>query len=379
MLDFATALELYNSPDDALPELLAAAHAERLVGTTFPPVVTYSRKVFIPLTTLCRDRCAYCTFVKPPSDSGARTLTPVEVLAIARAGQALGCKEALFSLGERPELVHDLARQHLKQLGYPSMLAYLQAMCQLVLDETGLLPHANPGTLTFDELSELRPVNVSMGMMLENISLRLHQKGGAHFGCPDKLPAVRLETLRAAGELSIPFTTGILIGIGETRVERLEALFAIRDLHRQYGHIQEVIIQNFRAKVGTRMAGCSEPDLSEMLRTLAVARLVFGDAMNIQAPPNLMPNQYRRYLDAGLNDWGGISPVTPDHINPEAAWPQVEILRSVCSSSGFVLRERTALYNAYTHNLSKWVDSRLHAKLGALLDSDGLVRADLTY
>lgn len=370
------AYTLIDVDEAELPTLCGAATAlrERYKGRT----VTYSRKVFIPLTTLCRDTCGYCTFVKHPNDPAAHTLTPDEVLAIAEAGRQAGCKEALFSLGERPELQHSLAREHLRRLGYSTMVDYLRAMCDLVLAKTGLLPHSNPGTLSREEMKDLRDVNVSMGMMLETVSDRLTERGQAHFGCPDKVPAVRLATLRTAGELSVPFTTGVLIGIGETRAERVDTLLAIRDIQAEYGHIQEVIVQNFRAKPDTRMAGYTEPDVKEMLRTLAVARLILGGRMNLQAPPNLTPREYGQYLGAGINDWGGVSPVTLDHINPEAAWPQIAKLRQVTAQWGYTLRERLAIYPEYAQDTTRWLNGSLHQRVAEWIDIDGLVKQEAT-
>ncbi len=369
LLTPAEAYQLVEAPEGALPDLYAAASQLRQQHKGH--IVSYSRKVFIPLTTLCRDRCGYCTFVKSPGDPAARTLAPEEVLAIAEAGRRAGCTEALFSMGERPELRHNLARQHLRELGYSSMIDYLRAMCELTLNETGLLPHANAGTLTAEEIVSLREVNASLGMMLESVSERLTQPGQAHFGCPDKLPNIRLATLRFAGELHVPFSTGILVGIGETRRERVDALLAIRDLHLRYGHIQEVIVQNFRAKKGTRMGGFAEPSLAEMGRTLAVSRLVLGGAMNIQAPPNLMPEEYGQYLQAGINDWGGVSPVTPDHINPEAAWPKIRQLRHVTSKHGYTLRERLPIYPEYARHASRWLAQPMQMKVAAWMDAQG--------
>ncbi len=340
-------------------------------------LVTYSRKVFIPLTNLCRDRCGYCTFAKAPSDPAAHTMTPDEVLAVARAGQAQGCKEALFSLGEKPEERHALARQRLQQLGYSSTIAYLAAMCDLVYEETGLLPHVNCGVLTRDELLQLREANASMGLMLESTSERLLLPGQAHFGCPGKVPAARLETLAMAGELGIACTTGILIGIGETPEERVDALFALRDLQRQAGNVQEVIIQNFRIKSDIRMRSWGEPSALEMLRTIAVARLILGGEQNIQAPPNLTPDAYQMYLLAGINDWGGVSPVTKDHINPERAWPLIRELRAATAEAGFELRERLCLYPEYVAQPG-FVRERLRGRIEALVDERGLVREDET-
>jgi FO synthase len=327
-------------------------------------VVTYSRKVFIPLTNLCRDKCAYCTFARPPGDPLAKTLTPDEVLAIARAGQRAGCKEALFSLGERPELVHAAAREALQRLGHDTTVGYLAAMTRLVFEETGLLPHPNPGALFEEELRMLRPWAGSMGMMLENVSERLMEPGQAHFGCPDKAPQRRLATLEAAGRLRIPFTTGILIGIGETREERVDSLFAIAELHARYGHIQEVIIQNFRRKPDIRFRGRDEPSALEMARTLAVARLILPPEISLQAPPNLTPDAYSLYLLAGINDWGGISPVTRDHINPEAPWPAIRELAAVTADAGFELRERLSVYPRFIH--PRWLPPEVLARAQAL-------------
>ncbi|MCL4506854.1 MAG: 7,8-didemethyl-8-hydroxy-5-deazariboflavin synthase CofG [Chloroflexi bacterium] len=370
------AYTLIQAQETELPVLCGVAAT--LCNRRKSRAITYSRKVFVPLTTLCRDKCGYCTFVKSPGDPAARTLTPDEVLAIAESGRRAGCKEALFSLGERPELQHSLAREHLRLLGYPTMLAYLRAMCELVLTKTGLLPHANPGTLSREEIADLRAMNVSMGMMLESTSARLTERSQAHFGCPDKLPGVRLATLRAAGELAVPFTTGILIGIGETRMERIDALCAIRDIQAEYGHIQEVIVQNFRAKPGTRMVNCAEPSMKEMMRTLAVARLILGASMNLQAPPNLTPGEYGAFLGAGINDWGGVSPVTPDHINPEAVWPNVVELRQVTAQRGYTLRERLAIYPDYVRNPTRWLDESLRPRVAAWIDSEGLVKSEAT-
>jgi FO synthase len=313
--------ELLTTP---LPELMAKAAALRDAGHS--NIVSYSRKVFIPLTQLCRDVCHYCTFAKPPRSGQPAYLGAGEILRIARAGAAAGCTEALFTLGEKPELRYAAARTALDELGYATTIEYLAAMCRLVLDETGLLPHANPGTLNADALALLRRHSVSQGIMLESVSDRLCEPGGPHYGSPDKRPAARLKTLELAGEAKIPFTSGILIGIGETREERLQALHALHDLHQRHGHIQEIIIQNFRAKPDTKMHAAPEPDFDELLWTIAAARIIFGSAMNIQAPPNLSEQKYPRLIEAGINDWGGISPVTIDHVNPEAPWPQLQTL-----------------------------------------------------
>src|SRR5246500_1357196 len=321
--------------DAPLAELLAAAAALRDAG--HGRLVSYSRKVFIPLTKLCRDVCHYCTFAQVPRAGKPVYLSPDEVLAIARAGAAAGCTEALFTLGDKPELRYRAACDALKALGHETTISYLTAMCALVLRETGLLPHANPGVMTRKEIAGLREVTASQGIMLESTSERLCRQGGVHYGSPDKDPAVRLETLRLAGELKVPFTTGILIGIGETRDERIDALEAIRDLHAAHGHIQEVIVQNFRAKPDTKLAHSDEPDLDDLLWTIATARLILGPDMNIQAPPNLSPGVYQKLIDAGLNDWGGVSPVTPDHVNPEAPWPAIAELAHKSADAGRLL------------------------------------------
>ncbi len=340
--------------------------------------VTYSRKVFIPLTNLCRDKCAYCTFAQSPGSPRAKTLTPAEVLQIARQGAAAGCKEALFSLGEKPEDLHPLARQHLVALGYNSTHEYLQAMCRLVFTETGLIPHANPGVMSQAEMAALRPWNGSMGIMLENISPRLLKPQQAHFGCVGKAPQVRLETLTHAGELKVPFTTGILIGIGETPQERVDSLFALADMHARYGQIQEVIIQNFRRKPDIRFRQKDEPSVLDMLRTIAVARLILGRAMNLQAPPNLTPDAYGLYLLAGINDWGGISPITADHINPEAAWPKIDELRAVTAEAGFELRERLTIYPEYLIRQPNFIEPRLYAHARQWVDEQGFVKQKYT-
>ncbi|HET9016712.1 MAG TPA: 7,8-didemethyl-8-hydroxy-5-deazariboflavin synthase CofG [Thermomicrobiaceae bacterium] len=368
------ALQLIEARGTQLVALMHAASAlrDRCTGN----VVTYSRKVFIPLTHLCRDQCAYCTFVRRPSDPRGHTMTPDEVLAVAEAGRRAGCKEALFSLGDKPEVRYPSYRRWLAERGYATTIAYLREMCALVLQETGLLPHANPGVMTAEDIAALRDVTVSMGMMLETTSERLLEKGGAHRGCPDKVPAIRLAAIEAAGRQRVPFTTGILIGIGETPAERVDALLAIKEQQDRYGHIQEVIIQNFRRKGDIRMRGWPEPTMLDMLRTIAVARLIFGSTVAVQAPPNLAPEAYSTYLLAGINDWGGISPVTLDHINPERAWPQVAELRAASADAGFALRERTALYPAYVRRMDAFVAPRLHARIQELVDESGLVRRD---
>ena len=338
--------------------------------------ISYSRKVFIPLTQLCRDVCHYCTFAQPPRRGERVYLTSDEILAIARAGAEAGCKEALFTLGDKPELRYKAARQELAELGYASTIAYLAAMAELVWRETGLLPHMNPGVMTAEDITLLRTVSVSQGIMLESVSTRLSERGGPHYGSPDKRPAVRLETIRLAGELHVPFTSGILIGIGETRLERIESLLALRELHQRYGHIQEIIIQNFRAKPATKMADAPEPDLDDLLWTLAIARIIFGPSMNIQAPPNLSPDSYRHLVAAGLNDWGGVSPVTPDHVNPEARWPHLQELAEQTLLAGKILVERLAVYPTYVQNSVLWQDQQMVSSVLKMSDSDGLARVD---
>ena len=337
-------------------------------------VITYSRKVFLPLTNLCRDRCGYCTFVKGPHERGAHTMTPDEVLTVARRGAELGCKEALISLGDHPELRHPEMTETLHGLGYESTIEYVAATSELVLRETGLIPHTNCGTLSVEEIAAIAPWNASMGIMLESASLRLHEPGGPHYATVTKHPDLRIATLEAAGELGVAMTTGILIGIGETPEERVDALLAIRDVHERYGNIQEVIVQNFRAKDATRMRGAPEPPTLEMLRTLATARLVLGAAMNIQAPPNLNTDGAPTYLLAGINDWGGVSPLTKDFINPEAAWPEVSQLSAMTSEAGYELRERTALYPEYVTSDTWAVSQPVRERLNELTESDGLVR-----
>jgi len=355
-----------------------AAAAARLRDRAHGRNVSYSRKVFIPLTQLCRDVCHYCTFAHPPRKGERAYLTPDQVLQIARDGAAAGCHEALFTLGDKPELRYRVAREELAELGYATTLDYLRAMALLVFEETGLLPHLNPGVMDEADLAALREVSVSQGIMLESTSPRLLKRGGCHFGSPDKDPAVRLATMEAAGRLAIPFTTGILIGIGETRAERIESLLAIRDLHDRHGHIQEIIVQNFRAKPDTRMAEAPEPPLDDLVWTIAVARLIFGPDMNIQAPPNLSPGSdaATALIDAGINDWGGVSPVTPDHVNPEAPWPHLAALARDTEAGGKLLVERLALYPAYTHDVARWLDPAFRATVLQRIDADGLARTD---
>ncbi len=340
------------------------------------PLVTYSPKVFVPLTTLCRDVCGYCTFARPPRRGERAYMTAVEVLAIAQAGAERGCTEALFTLGDKPELRYTVARDELRVLGCDSTLEYLARMARLVLDETGLLPHLNPGVMTREELVALRPVAASMGIMLETAAERLSGRGGPHWASPDKNPAARLETIRLAGELAIPFTSGILIGIGETREERLEALLALKELGDRHGHLQEVIVQNFRAKPGTRMAGHPEPSLDDHLWTIAAARILLGPGWHVQAPPNLAYADFPRLLDAGIDDWGGVSPVTIDHVNPEAPWPQLAQLEEATWSRGLELAPRLPLYPEYVGDLGRWVDPGLAPAVLRASDALGLARED---
>ena len=351
----------------AAAELRDAGHGD---------LVSYSRKVFIPLTHLCRDVCHYCTFAQPPRKGEAAYLDREQVLAIARAGAKAGCKEALFTLGDKPELRYGAAREALARLGHETTLSYLAEMAALVLKETGLLPHLNPGVMTREETERLRAVSVSQGIMLESAAERLSRRGGPHFGSPDKAPAVRLAAIAASGEAAVPFTSGILIGIGETRRERIEALLALRDLNDRYGHIQEIIVQNFRAKPGTRMADAPEPDLAEHLWTIAVARLIFGPEMNIQAPPNLMPDALEEMIAAGINDWGGVSPVTPDHVNPEAPWPHLDDLARRTAGAGKLLVERLAIYPSYAQDPARWLDAELRTPVLRLIDGQGYARPD---
>ena len=369
--DEALSFRLDHAP---LAELIDAAGRLRDVG--HGRNLSYSRKVFIPLTHLCRDVCHYCTFAERPRARRSAYLSADEVLAIARAGAAAGCTEALFTLGDKPELRYRAAREALDALGYETTIEYLRAMCALVLCETGLLPHANPGIMSRSEIACLRTVSASQGIMLESLSARLCEPGGVHYGSPDKRPEARLETLRFAGELRVPFTTGILIGIGETRGERLEALFAIRDLHQQFGHIQEVIVQNFRAKPGTKLARAAEPDLDDLLWSLAAARLILGPMINIQAPPNLSPGVYPRLIAAGINDWGGVSPVTPDHVNPEAPWPAITELAERTAEAGKLLVHRLPIYPSYLRDLGVWTAPEIATQTRRLSDAEGLARDD---
>ncbi len=361
-------------PSAPLAPLMVSA--ETLTRAGFAERVTYSRKVFIPLTQLCRDVCHYCTFAHQPRELPAAYLTSEQVLAIARAGERAGCKEALFTLGDKPELRYRAARVELAQAGFATTIDYLADAARLVLEQTGLLPHLNPGVLGRAQLERLRPLAASLGLMLESSAARLCQRGGPHFGSPDKLPERRLQTLREAGELGIAMTTGLLIGIGESRRERIEALLLLRDLHEQHGHLQELIIQNFKPKPATRMAMAPEPPLAEQLWTIAVARLLFGAGMSIQAPPNLQPDALASLIGAGINDWGGVSPVTPDHVNPEAPWPQLGILAERTAAAGRQLAERLALVPEFALRAERWTDGAVTTRIRRLIDGRGCARTD---
>ncbi|KAA2264592.1 7,8-didemethyl-8-hydroxy-5-deazariboflavin synthase [Solihabitans fulvus] len=380
-LDVTEAAVLLHARGEHLDALLAAAGRVRdahLVAEGRPGIVTYSRNVFIPLTRLCRDRCHYCTFATVPHKLPAAYLERDEVLEIARRGAAAGCKEALFTLGDRPEERWPAAREWLEARGFSSTLDYVRASAIAVLEETGLLPHLNPGVLSWEELQRLRPVASSMGMMLETTATRLwSEPGGPHYGSPDKEPSVRLRVLTDAGRVNVPFTTGILVGIGETLTERAESLFAIRSSARQYGHIQEVIVQNFRAKPDTAMRGMPDADLHELAATVAVARLLLGSGVSVQAPPNLVGDEHLLLLRAGIDDWGGVSPTTPDHVNPERPWPAIEELDALTSTAGFELRERLNVYPRFvTATPGQWIDTRLAEHVAALAEPTGLANAD---
>ncbi|TDD33463.1 7,8-didemethyl-8-hydroxy-5-deazariboflavin synthase [Actinomadura sp. KC06] len=380
-LDRSEATTLLGARGAALDDLLAHAARTRDAGLDAagrPGVITYSRKVFIPLTRLCRDRCGYCTFATVPHKLDAPYLSPDEVLEIARQGAEMGCKEALFTLGDRPEDRWKQAREWLDAHGYDDTLSYVRAMAIRVLEETGLLPHLNPGVLTWRDFQRLKPVAPSMGMMLETTATRLFsERGGPHFGSPDKDPAVRLRVLEDAGRTNVPFTTGILIGIGETAEERADAIFEIRRTMREYGAIQEVIVQNFRAKPDTKMRDTPDAELEELAATIAVTRLVLGPKARVQAPPNLVADQFALMLRAGIDDWGGVSPLTPDHVNPERPWPQIDELAARTAESGFELRERLTIYPEYVRRGEPWLDPRLAAHVAALADpASGLARED---
>ncbi|MGH7824399.1 MAG: 7,8-didemethyl-8-hydroxy-5-deazariboflavin synthase CofG [Candidatus Binatia bacterium] len=351
--------------------LLAAANLrDRVKGR----VVTFSPKIFVPLTNLCRDFCRYCTFRKAPGEPGAKTMTIEDVLRVVRQGKLLGCTEVLFSLGDKPEAIYPEMKSFLAGLGLQRTLDYLYEACKTVLEETELLPHSNPGLMGRRDLRRLKEVNASMGLMLENVADRLMLVGGAHDNAPDKKPSLRLRMMEEAGKLRIPFTTGILIGIGESWEERIESLFAIRDLHRRYGHIQEIIIQNFRAKPDIPMRDHPEPSHEEMLKTIALGRLIFGGHMNIQAPPNLTPDTYDRYLGAGINDWGGVSPLTPDFINPEAPWPRLQVLLDKTAAAGFELKARLPVYPEFIKTGAEFLPAALLSFVERWCGDDGLVK-----
>src|SRR5271165_4802903 len=366
-----SAIQLLGCDDAVDPELLAAAFY--LKEQYRPGIITYSRKVFLPLTNLCRDYCSYCTYRRDPGQPGAHTMSPDQVLEVARQGEKLGCTEALFSLGDKPEAAFPEMRDLLRKRGYRSTLHYLKAMCDLVLRETSLLPHSNPGLMSSSWIDRLRYTNPSLGLMLETASERLTRVGNAHANAPDKVPSLRLKVIADAGKFGVPFTTGILIGIGETHEERIDALLAIKRLHHEYGHIQEVIVQNFRAKPDIPMASAPEPDLDDHLRTIAVARLLLRD-MNIQAPPNLTEPHFERLLDAGIDDWGGVSPLTPDYINPEAPWPHLDDLKRRTESAGQQLRQRLPVYPEFVSGI---IDrgGLLAGRLLAASDDHGYARA----
>ena len=342
-LDGGAALGLLSTPE-LTAELLAVAGAvrDRVWGRT----LTYSPKVFLPVTNLCRDRCTYCTFRKDPDDPDAWTMLPAEIRAWSERGRRLGCKEALLCLGDKPEVAFRAYRETLAGLGHRTTAEYVERASAIALD-AGLLPHTNAGLLSAEEMQRLKPLNVSLGLMLENVSPRLRERGQVHQWAPDKDPALRLRMLREAGELRIPFTTGLLLGIGETLAERVDTLLAIRDLHREHGHIQEVIVQNFRAKPTIPFADAPEPEAADLARTIAVTRLLLPADVSVQAPPNLSPRDHALLLAAGLNDWGGISPLTPDYVNPEAPWPHIAALAATCQSAGYRLAERLAIYPSY--------------------------------
>ena len=370
------AADVYALLQEPTADLVARASVLRDGGKG--RIVTYSRKVFIPLTNMCRDRCGYCTFAREEDDPTARIMTPEEVLTVVRAGAAAGCKEALFSLGDQPERRYRSVRRRLKDLGHDSTLSYLAEMCRLVLDETALLPHVNPGIMSGAALDDLKQVSVSAGIMLESTSYRLLRPGMAHHRCPDKVPELRLRTIAEAGKRRIAFTTGMLIGIGETPEERIDTLLAIGEQHRRHGHIQEVIIQNFRRKPDILMRNCPELSSEDMVRTIAMARLLLSAEANIQAPPNLANNNYRHYLHAGINDWGGVSPVTLDHINPERPWPEIVALKRATAEEGFELRERLAIYPEYVRR-QDYLAPPLRTRVESLVDADGLVKKELTW
>lgn len=366
---------LIEAKNDELVQLceIAASMRDRGKGMR----VSFSPKVFIPLTRLCRDFCNYCTFRQSPDEASSLYMTPEDVLEVVKAGEKLGVTEALITLGERPEIRYREAKEWLEHRGYRNTIDYVRAICELILDQTKLLPHANPGTMSRNEISLLKEVNSSMGLMLENSSERLCQPGGPHEHAPSKRPRARMNTIQFAGELKIPFTTGLLIGIGETREERIDSLFAIKELHEIFGHIQEVIIQNFRAKPETVMEQAAEPDMDDVMWTVAIARLILGRDMNIQVPPNLTAENYDKYLDAGINDWGGISPLTIDFVNPEAPWPQIEELAIKTAVRGFELVPRFPVYPEYIVDRSEFLTDSIRTRIMDVTDSDGYVKGGL--
>ncbi len=366
---------LITCPEEDAPALYAAARVLRTRGKR--RTVSFSPKVFIPLTRLCRDTCGYCTFRTDPRSDPRLYMTPEDVLAVAQAGERLGCTEALFTLGERPEQRFPEARQWLARRGHQSTLAYLREMAALVLQETALWPHLNPGTMSREEMATLRNVSASMGLMLETVSERLCGPGGPHEHAPSKHPRARLRTLENAGALRIPFTTGLLIGIGETPLERVDTLLAIHASHARWGQVQEVIIQNFRVKPGTPMASAPEPSVADVMRTTAVARLVLGPMANIQVPPNLTAHDFQKYLEAGINDWGGISPLTIDYVNPEAPWPQISVLRAYTEAAGHELRPRLPVYPEYLLHHLEYIAPALRDRLRMAADPDGYAKGGL--
>jgi 7,8-didemethyl-8-hydroxy-5-deazariboflavin synthase CofG subunit len=372
LLNRREVLGLVAAEGEAFQELLAMAATLR--DQCKGRVVTFSPKIFVPLTNLCRDFCGYCTFRKAPGEPGAKTMTLDEVLSVVRQGKLLGCTEVLFSLGDKPEAIYPEMKMFLRQRGLQRTLEYLYEACRAVLEETELLPHSNPGVMGKADLQRLKEVNASLGLMLESTSERLLLAGGAHDDAPDKKPALRLRTIEEAGRQRIPFTTGILIGIGETWEDRVDSLFAIRELHERYGHIQEVIVQNFRAKPEIPMHDHPDPTREDMLKTIAIARLILGGEMNIQAPPNLTPDGYELYLEAGINDWGGVSPLTPDFINPEAPWPALELLQQKSAQAGFELKARLPIYPEFIHQAERFLPGSILSYVERLSDAHGLVK-----
>lgn len=374
-IDDEHAVVLTSAVNGRLPDLCAAAAASRDRGKG--RTVTFSPKVFIPLTRLCRDFCGYCTFRQAPDETDQLYMSPEQVLDVARAGQRMGCTEALLTLGERPERRYPEAAQWLSRSGYATTHDYLKSISELILEETSLLPHSNPGTMSRREIEQLRESNPSIGMMLESTSPRLHQEGGPHEFAPSKRPSVRIKTLENAGKLRIPFTTGILIGIGETRTERIDSLLAIREMHRRYGHVQEVIIQNFRAKENTAMEDHLDPSTEDLLWTVAVSRLIMGPGANVQVPPNLSYDNYQVCLQAGINDWGGISPVTIDYVNPEAPWPLIKDLQRRTVELGLELRPRLAVYPEFADASLGYLSPKVSKKVASMADDEGYVKGGI--